>query len=178
MTLTYITGGVRSGKSEFAERLAASGAGSVLYVAFGVAADEEMKSRIDLHKKRRPNDWDVLEKPKELIGYETVYQQYDKILVDCLSTWIANQCMDIPEHEFKNERQKARIIHEAARWLEQVRKLKQHVIVVSDEVGLGGVAISPLGRFFQDVLGKVNQLAAQAADEAYAVLSGLPVRMK
>ena len=178
MTVTYITGGIRSGKSEFAERLAAASVGSVLYVAFGVETDEEMKKRIKMHQERRPNDWAVLEKPMELSGYLDVYQQYDCILVDCLSTWVANKCISIPEEEIKNEKHKEWIIKEVEEWLETVQKLKKPVIVVSNEVGLGGVALSPLGRLFQDVIGKVNQLIAHESDEAYAILSGLPVRLK
>lgn len=178
MTLIYITGGIRSGKSEFAERLAGALEGSVLYVAFGVVSDEEMKKRIEMHQERRPNHWGVLEKPNELSGYHAVYQQYDCILVDCLSSWVANKCMDIPENELKHEKHRESVIKEVEEWLETVRELKQQVIVVSNEVGLGGVALSPLGRLFQDVLGKVNQLIAQESEEAYAILSGLPVRLK
>lgn len=178
MTLTYITGGIRSGKSEFAEQLAAATKGSVLYVAFGVVTDEEMKKRIEMHQERRPRQWGVLEKPNELSGYHTVYQQYDCILVDCVATWIANKCFCIPENELKDEKHKVSIINEVGIWLEGIRELTQPVIVVSNEVGLGGVALSPLGRLFQDVLGKVNQVIARESDESYAILSGLPVRLK
>ncbi|WP_379969817.1 bifunctional adenosylcobinamide kinase/adenosylcobinamide-phosphate guanylyltransferase [Ectobacillus sp. sgz5001026] len=174
MTITYITGGVRSGKSDFAEKLASSQPGSVLYVAFGVVTDEEMKNRIQKHKDRRPDHWDVLEKPEELVGYQSVYQNYDSILVDCIGTWVANRCMNISE----NKEEKVEIIQEATEWLEEIRNLNQHLIIVSDEVGLGGIALSPLGRLFQDVLGKINQIVAEAADEAFAVFSGLPVRLK
>lgn len=178
MTLTYITGGVRSGKSEFAEQLAALNEGPVLYVAFGIETDEEMKNRINNHKERRPNNWAVLEKPNELVEYQTVYQEYDVILVDCISSWVANKCMGIPERELKEAKSKVYIFNEVEEWLKRIRSVKQHVIVVSNEVGLGGVALSSLGRFFQDVLGKVNQLIAHESDEAYAVLSGLTMRLK
>ncbi|WP_416828831.1 bifunctional adenosylcobinamide kinase/adenosylcobinamide-phosphate guanylyltransferase [Ectobacillus polymachus] len=174
MTITYITGGVRSGKSDFAEKLAASRNGSVLYVAFGVETDEEMKSRIQQHKDRRPDNWDVLEKPEELAGFQSVYQNYDTILVDCIGTWVANLCMKIEE----NKERKVEIVQEVMQWLEEIKCLNQHIIIVSDEVGLGGVALSSLGRLFQDVLGKINQLVAGEADEAYAVFSGLSVRLK
>lgn len=170
MTITFITGGVRSGKSDFAEKLATSQNGSVLYVAFGVAVDDEMKNRIQLHKDRRPDHWDVLEKPNELAEHTSLYEKYDTILVDCLGTWVANRCMqDVKRDEIHGE---------ALMWLQAICKLHGHVFIVSDEVGLGGVALSKLGRLFQDVLGKINQLVAEAADEAYAVFSGLPVRLK
>lgn len=171
MTITFITGGVRSGKSDFAEKLAGAKDGPVLYVAFGVAGDDEMKSRIQQHKDRRPDHWDVLEKPNELAENTALYETYDTILVDCIGTWVANRLM-------QQDVQKAEIIDEASMWLEEIQKLNQHIIIVSDEVGLGGVALSPLGRLFQDVLGKINQLVAGDADEAYAIFSGLPVRLK
>ncbi|TWE08063.1 adenosylcobinamide kinase /adenosylcobinamide-phosphate guanylyltransferase [Neobacillus bataviensis] len=178
MTLTYVTGGIRSGKSEFAEQLAFSQAGRVLYVAFGVQTDQEMEKRIDIHKKRRPSDWDVLEEPNELTSVQTVYQDYDVILVDCISSWLANQCMWLTEQELKEDNKKTSLIEEVELWLKGIQENQQHVFVVSNEVGLGGVALSSLGRFFQDVLGKINQLLAAEADEAYAVFSGLPLRLK
>lgn len=178
MTITYITGGIRSGKSEFAEQLVTPYGGSILYVAFGVITDEEMKERIKKHQERRPSDWNVLEKPNELSGYHTVYQQHDCILVDCISTWIANKCMDLPVNELMEQKHRDEIINEVIEWLANVRELNQPIIVVSNEVGLGGVALSPLGRLFQDVLGKVNQLIARESTEAYAVFSGLSVRLK
>lgn len=178
MALTYVTGGIRSGKSEFAEQLTATREGRVLYVAFGVQTDEEMEKRIDAHKKRRPSEWSVLEDPNKLVAVQPVYQEYDVILVDCISTWIANKCMRLSERALKEETSKTTIIEEVEGWLKAIRGNHHHVIVVSNEVGLGGVALSSLGRFFQDVLGKVNQLIAAEADVAYAVLSGLPVRLK
>ena len=177
MTLTYVTGGIRSGKSEFTEQLAISQAGRVLYVAFGVQTDPEMEKRINSHKKRRPSEWGVLEEPNELTSVQNVYQDYDVILVDCISSWLANHCMWLTEQELKDDQTKTSLIEEVELWLKGIQE-NQQVIVVSNEVGLGGVALSPLGRFFQDVLGKVNQLIAAEADEAFAVFSGLPMRLK
>ena len=178
MPLTYITGGVRSGKSEFAENLAESFDQPVLYVAFGVNTDNEMLARIKAHQQRRPNDWGVMEKPYELVSACARYQDYEVVLVDCFSTWLTNRCMRIPEDELHDEKQRQDILNEVTEWLAFIKKTPQQIIVVSSEVGLGGVAMSPLGRFFHDTLGKCNQLIAQASDEAYAVLSGLPLRLK
>ncbi|MGG0174933.1 bifunctional adenosylcobinamide kinase/adenosylcobinamide-phosphate guanylyltransferase [Gottfriedia acidiceleris] len=178
MPLIYVTGGIRSGKSEFAEQLAFSHEGRVLYVAFGVQTDQEMEKRIDIHKKRRPTEWGVLEEPNELTSVQTVYQDYDVILVDCISSWLSNHCMWLTDQELKEENKKTSLIEEVELWIKVKQENHQHVIVVSNEVGLGGVALSPLGRFFQDVLGKINQLLAAEADEAYIVFSGLPLRLK
>lgn len=178
MSLTYITGGVRSGKSEFAEKLASSSEMAVLYVAFGVNTDVEMQERIEKHQQRRPNSWGTVEKPYELLAPTTQYQQYDVVLVDCFSTWLTNRLIQIPEEELRNEKYRDEIINEVKVWLTRLAEMPQQIIVVSSEVGLGGVAMSTLGRLFHDILGECNQFIAQAADEAYAVLSGLPVRLK
>lgn len=178
MTLTYITGGVRSGKSEFAEQLATSYGRPVLYVAFGVNTDIEMQNRIEKHQQRRPSDWGVVEEPYELASSSDTYRDYEVILVDCFSTWLTNRIMSIPEAELRQEKHRQDIINEMSAWLGCLKQMDKQVIVVSSEVGLGGVAMSPLGRFFHDTLGKCNQLIAGEADEAYAVLSGLPLRLK
>lgn len=177
MSLSFITGGVRSGKSAFAEQLVAASQ-SVLYVAFGVVTDEEMQQRIDAHRRRRPVTWGVWEGTTQFMPPEEIYCEYDVMLVDCLSTWLTNYCVQIPEHELKNPLYREQIRTEAIKWLKAVQQSRQHVIVVSSEVGLGGVAMSPLGRFFQDMLGEINQLTAQHANEVYTVLSGIPLRLK
>lgn len=177
MTITYITGGIRSGKSEYAERLANEKT-NVLYVGFGVITDDEMQERIEAHQKRRPNHWGLLSNPTELPIIGSTNENNKAILVDCLSTWLANRCMSIPEAELKSKDHQETILLELQNWLEQIKQLTEHVIIVSSEVGLGGVALYRLGRFYQDVLGKMNQLTAEAADEAFAVMSGLPLRLK
>jgi adenosylcobinamide kinase/adenosylcobinamide-phosphate guanylyltransferase len=178
MTLIYVTGGVRSGKSEFAEKLASSFNEPVLYVAFGVNTDGEMEERIKRHQQRRPHDWGLVEKPYELAASCEEYQNFDVVLVDCFSTWLTNRIIHLPDKELLKGKHRKEIIAEVEAWLFQLKKMSRQIIVVSGEVGLGGVAMSPLGRFFQDMLGECNQLIAKAADEAYAVLSGLPVRLK
>jgi adenosylcobinamide kinase/adenosylcobinamide-phosphate guanylyltransferase len=178
MPITYVTGGIRSGKSEFAEGLAASEEGPVLYVAFGVETDRDMQDRIERHQNRRPGHWGLIEHLNELPDLQSVDHGYKGILVDCLSTWLANRCIQIPEEALKNKIYEEEILSEVSEWLKHVKQVHQHVIIVSSEVGLGGVALYRLGRFYQDILGKMNQLTAHASDEAYAVLSGLPLRLK
>lgn len=178
MTITVVTGGVRSGKSEFAERLANHESSSVLYVAFGVITDQEMEQRINKHRIRRPERWGLIEQPYELLKSVNAYKPYECIVVDCLSTWVSNKCIQIPEDQLKNTEHTTAITQEIKEWLDKVVELERPTIIVTSETGLGGVEMSPLGRFFQDILGEVNQLIAEAADEVYAVISGIPVRIK
>lgn len=178
MTITLVSGGVRSGKSGFAETLAKQVSSTVLYVAFGISVDQEMEQRINKHQLRRPKEWGLLEEPYGLLNGIKIYQSYDCILVDCIETWVSNQCIQIPEDQLKNPEYSATILRETKDWLAEASELNRSIVIVTSETGLGGVAMSPLGRFFQDVLGEVNQLIAEKADEVYAVMSGIPVRIK
>ncbi len=177
MSLTLITGGVRSGKSQFGEDLASAGK-SVLYIATGVRTDEEMKTRIELHQKRRPVNWTTLEEPASLLATLPYYAACDTVLIDCLSTWISNRMIQVAEEQWRDPLLTQAMKAELAEWLNAASTLQANIIVISTEAGLGGVAMSRLGRWFQDVLGEANQMVAQAANEVYAVLSGIPLRLK
>lgn len=173
MTLILVTGGVRSGKSGFAEEIANKRGGKVLYQATGISCDQEMEKRIERHLQRRPKEWGLLESPLDLSI--DAYCDYEVILVDCLSSWISNHLVQV---DHKAEPQEAKILSLLRVWLDDLSDLHQTVIVVTSEVGLGGVAMSSLGRAFQDFLGEANQMVALHADEVYAVMSGIPWRLK
>lgn len=173
MSLILVTGGVRSGKSKFAEDLLMKQKGSTLYIATGVSTDSEMQARIEKHQQRRPHEWGLVEESLDLLKTIDDIQQYDRTLVDCLSTWITNRLVKIESRD-----QIPILATEIEKWLEIVKQIEGEVIVVSSETGLGGVAMSSLGRIFQDALGEINQKVAEQADEVYAVLSGIPVRIK
>ncbi|MGE7273367.1 bifunctional adenosylcobinamide kinase/adenosylcobinamide-phosphate guanylyltransferase [Brevibacillus panacihumi] len=178
MSLILVTGGVRSGKSGFAEELASETGKRVLYVATGEAKDEEMHSRIALHRSRRPADWGCVEIPLRLSESIQAAREYEVVLIDCLSTWVSNRLMAVPEPEWRSEAITREVYEEATSWLDGVAASSRTVIAVTSEVGLGGVAMSRLGRWFADVLGDVNQMTARRADTVYAVLSGIPWRIK
>ncbi|MBN6186766.1 bifunctional adenosylcobinamide kinase/adenosylcobinamide-phosphate guanylyltransferase [Aneurinibacillus sp. BA2021] len=178
MSIILVTGGVRSGKSAFAERLAAERGASVLYVATGVCTDEEMERRIAMHRERRPASWGTSETPYGAADGVDAYHAYDAVLFDCVSTWISNLLIAVPEERLRDEGETARIMNEVERWLASAKQYAGTLIVVTSETGLGGVAMSRLGRWFQDLLGMVNQRIAAEAEEAYAVLSGIPLKIK
>ncbi|MFC8684425.1 bifunctional adenosylcobinamide kinase/adenosylcobinamide-phosphate guanylyltransferase [Brevibacillus porteri] len=178
MSLVLVTGGVRSGKSRYAEELAMTLGSRVLYVATGKAWDDEMKQRIELHQARRPLEWGCVEVGERLTDYHAFCEQYDVVLIDCLSTWVSNRLMSVDESEWRSPSHTQALLQEAEAWLSLVHNSPQKVIAVTSEVGLGGVALSRLGRWFADVLGDVNQRSARQADAVYAVLSGIPWRIK
>lgn len=178
MSYTVVTGGVRSGKSQFAEELAA-GYERVLYVATGKAWDGEMEQRIVLHQQRRPEHWGLLEVAEQLADPLAVAEQseWDCLLVDDLSTWVSQVLMSLPETEWRSAATREQLLQEAARLAEMLERSAGHAVVVTSETGLGGVAMSPLGRAFQDLLGEVNQIVAKRADQMYLVVSGRPLRL-
>lgn len=178
MSLRLVTGGVRSGKSRFAESLARSLGRRVLVVATGAPGDEEMRRRIEMHRRRRPADWDVLDEPVRLAERMQELPPYDVILVDGLSTWVANRLLSSEEKALqKPDIFEAETVEEIRKSLDCLER-HRHAILVTDEVGLGGVAMSSVGRRFQDVLGLINQEVAHRADEVWFVVSGIPWRVK
>jgi adenosylcobinamide kinase/adenosylcobinamide-phosphate guanylyltransferase len=169
--LYFITGGARSGKSTFAEKLALDRTGKRAYIATAQALDAEMSARIDQHRKKRGNLWDTYEEPlavAELL--RKLANRYEVALVDCLTLWLSN----VMAHTEGD-------VAVAARSEELVKAAKDFgglCIVVSNEVGLGIVPDNPLARKFRDFAGLLNQKVAQAADEVYFTASGIPVKIK
>ena len=172
--LTLVLGGARAGKSSYAQRLAASGE-RVLFVATAEAGDQEMEARIKAHREARPPHWDTLEEPIDLVTALTpLLDRYDTVVLDCLTLWVSNLLLRSPDP--KSARKE--ILSEARTLLELCRNGDTTWIVVSNEVGLGVVPPSELGRVYADELGRVNQLVAAEADEVYFMAAGLPLEMK
>ena len=172
--LIFVLGGARSGKSAFAERLAAQG-GRVMYVATAEALDDDMRRRIAAHRSQRPAEWDTLEEPLHLASVlPAALDGYDTCLLDCVTLWVSNLLLS------KDGNPAAELqILEAARALVEVYE-RSHAtwIVVSNEVGLGVVPPSALGARYRDALGRVNQLLAARADRVYLMVAGLSLELK
>jgi adenosylcobinamide kinase/adenosylcobinamide-phosphate guanylyltransferase len=169
--IIFITGGARSGKSDFALELAQSFAGRKAYLATARALDEEMAERIQKHKRNRPQDWQTLEEPlrvAELLKERT--DHLSVILLDCLTLWISNTM--IAKWNTK------KILREADRLLEASQGMKGTLIIVSNEVGLGIVPDNPSARIFRDLTGLIHQKVARQADEVYFMVNGLPLQLK
>jgi len=169
--LILVLGGARSGKSRFAQRLAAA-AGPVVFVATAAAGDEEMAARIAAHRRDRPAHWTTVEEEQRV---DVVIRGVDcpggTIIVDCLTLLVSNLLLTadgaVAEVEEKIERLTA-----------AARDSRATVIVVSNEVGMGVVPATPLGRLYRDVLGRANQTMAAAADEVYLLVAGTPWRLR
>ena len=168
MSVLFVLGGARSGKSRFAQARAEALVGDLLFVATAQAYDDEMADRIARHRADRGPRWTTLEAPLALP--EAVAAQAEPgrvVLVDCLTLWTTNLLLgdrDIPA-----------ATHALVAALAQAAG---PVILVANEVGLGIVPDNALARAFRDAAGTVNQAVAAAADEVQFVAAGLPLRLK
>lgn len=165
MSVTLVLGGARSGKSRFAESLSF---GARYYVATAQAFDDEMKQRIALHQKQRGDGWitheEIYDLPQRLEQLDEV-QHF--ILVDCLTLWLSNLMLA------------RRDVEAAAQSLISVlQNMKATTVLVSNEVGLGIVPDTPLGRAFRDEQGRLNQQVAAIANDVVFLAAGLPLVLK
>jgi len=169
--IIFITGGARSGKSQFAQELAQKFPGPKAYLATAQALDEEMAERIERHKKNRSPGWQTLEEPRQITSViKESGEHYSLILLDCLTLWISN-LMTAGWNEKK-------ILREADRLLLACRGMKGSLILVGNEVGMGIVPDNPQARIFRDLSGQIQQKIAGEADEVYFMVCGLPQKIK
>jgi adenosylcobinamide kinase/adenosylcobinamide-phosphate guanylyltransferase len=175
-----ILGGVRSGKSQFAQEMASRMGGGVLFVATGEALDEEMGQRIEEHRRMRPSNWRTVEAPlgvgrriREQIGDAQV------VIVDCLTLLVSNvigQCGDSEQVDAGLVSEKLAV--EIEELVACIEKVEASFILVSNEVGMGLVPDNRLGRLYRDCLGKANRELAQRADTVYLMIAGIPMVVK
>lgn len=184
MKITFVTGGARSGKSSFAEKMAAN-LGDTIYIATAQVLDEEMSYRIKLHKQRRPASWKTFEETKyiskvlEDIKTDKSLANFKCVLIDCLALLVSNWLL---QEDIDNvdtwEHLRSSLLEEIDFVLDNAKNIRQDVIIVSNEVGLGVVPEYPLGRFYRDLLGEVNQKVVKGSDNVYFMVSGIPVKIK
>ncbi len=176
----FITGGARSGKSSFAEKLAVQLKKRVTYIATAEALDGEMADRIRKHKERRPASWTTIEEPHRVTAVlEEVGQQEGVILIDCLTLLVTNLLFSSTTSEQKDAQQKEQdLLSEIRRLAQEAQECQADVIIVSNEVGLGLVPEYPDSRLFRDLTGWANQIMAQEADHAYFLVSGMALDIK
>ncbi|MDE2842701.1 MAG: bifunctional adenosylcobinamide kinase/adenosylcobinamide-phosphate guanylyltransferase [Chloroflexota bacterium] len=179
-TLTLVLGGVRSGKSAYAETLAEQSGRSVLYVATGQAIDDEMAQRIRQHRERRPDYWSTVEEPVDLAkaveGALLQPRLPEVALLDSLDVWVSNLLLAHDEDDAGKVEQLA--LGQLEALVQVLDRAGIPAVMVSSEVGLGPVPPNRLGRRFQDLLGTVNQRAAQLADSVWLVVAGISVQIK
>lgn len=166
--IILITGGQRSGKSKYAEQLALSLSPHPVYLATSRVWDEEHKTRIEHHKQRRGNQWETIEEEKELSKHNINNRT---VLIDCITLWATNYFFDnnsdteISLQEIKNE-------------FNKLTTQNAYFIFVTNEIGMGEMSQNNIQRRFADLQGWINQYIAQAADEVFLMVSGIPLKIK
>lgn len=191
--IVLVTGGARSGKSAFAEEQLADRE-RVCYIATGLprGEDPEWQERIRLHQERRPASWTTQEQYAGLADWLRE-QSHPVYLLDCATLLTSNSLFDLiaqhfpdklelTEENFLSRQEQSFLLQlleeEWQELLSTIRQTDAECWIVTDEVGLGIVPETRLGRFFRDVQGKINQLIAKEASEAYLVICGLAQQLK
>lgn len=169
---TLLLGGVRSGKSAWAQRLVGGSGQSVCFIATATADDEEMAERIARHRADRPEAWTVVEEPIALAeAVRAVADSGDCLVIDCLSLWMSN----LLQAEDKEECRLEQVIDD---FCEALETYSGRVILVSNEVGLGGVQMNKLARRYADELGRLNQRIAAHCQRVYLSVAGKLLAVK
>jgi adenosylcobinamide kinase/adenosylcobinamide-phosphate guanylyltransferase len=196
MALTLVIGGVRSGKSRLAEKLAAASP-PVTYVATAQARDAEMARRIALHRQRRLAEWKTVEEPWKVVGAvchafaaqgrptelantckgrESMPRGIPgSVLLECLPLWLTNLLLGLPGYAAMTE---AEILSEVDALIQVADTAPGQLIVVSNEVGCGVMPANELARRFGDLLGEANQRLAAGANEVHGCVAGISMRLK
>ena len=176
--LILITGGARSGKSDFAQELARGlGQEDVLFVATAEPGDEDMVRRIAAHKQARPVGWRTIEAPRHVGTAIRQAAAAKVIVVDCLTLLVSNVLLALGEGP-DGEAANSAVHDEICSLIEASSSIQANIIVVTNEVGLGIVPANRLARLYRDLLGRANATLARQANKVYLLISGLPLEIK
>lgn len=168
LATTLVLGGARSGKSAFAEKMIGDSGLTPIYLATATADDDEMRNRIVHHRVQRGGGWITVEEPLALVDALTREATHGRaVLVDCLTLWLSNLMFAERDPDV-----------EARRLTRFLGVAKYPVVLVSNEVGLGLVPETPLGRNFRDAQGRLNQIVAANVPNVVFIAAGLPLWLK
>ncbi|OZI05775.1 adenosylcobinamide kinase/adenosylcobinamide phosphate guanyltransferase [Siphonobacter sp. BAB-5385] len=166
--IIYISGGARSGKSRYAQERALALSESPVYVATAKIWDEDFAGRVDRHRRERGPEWTTFEAEKDLA---TLPLPGRVVVIDCVTLWLTNLFM---AHENDLDRTLAAFQAE----VDALVEIPATLLIISNEIGMGLHADTPLGRQFTDLQGWANQYVARQAEEAIFMVSGLSLRLK
>ncbi len=167
--IIFILGGARSGKSTFAIKEVSEISGGRVYIATAEVLDEEMRERIENHKRLRGDGWITYEEPLRIGDLvEDIKGKYSVILIDCLTLWLSNLMKAGLNIEVEIESFISSILtpHSSLMY------------IVSNEVGMGIVPENEMARRFRDMAGVLNQKMAEVSDKVYMVVAGIPIKIK
>jgi adenosylcobinamide kinase/adenosylcobinamide-phosphate guanylyltransferase len=169
--ITFILGGVRSGKSGYAVKLAKRSGVRVAFIATCLASDKEMKARIEIHRQNRPSHWKTFQGYTDITSIiKKVGHKFDVVIIDCLTLLLSNLMAEkLSDNSIENK---------ISQMLIALKSVKSKSIIVSNEVGMGIVPRNKLARRFRDLSGRINQIVAQKSDKVFFMLAGLPLKIK
>ncbi|MGV6840675.1 MAG: bifunctional adenosylcobinamide kinase/adenosylcobinamide-phosphate guanylyltransferase [Planktomarina sp.] len=167
MATTLILGGVSSGKSVFAETLIEQMGRPMTYVATAQAWDDEMRAKLRDHQARRGAQWETVEAPYDLAGALQNVPTGHAVLIDCITMWLTNLMLDEQD-----------VTQAVGDLIPVLQQLEYPTVIVSNEIGLGGVSDNAMARKFQKIQGAANQKLAAACDTVIMVTAGLPHVLK
>ena len=184
-TVALVLGGVRSGKSRWAQEFALSAQArarataepanprcAVAFIATAEALDEEMRCRIARHRAERPAGWTTIEAPIQVPGaIAGCGPNFGTLVIDCLTVWVSNLMQ-------AEQCDRERVLAHADRLCEELRRAPASVVLVSNEVGSGIVPADETTRLYRDLLGEVNQRVARVADQVVLLVAGYPLVVK
>jgi len=179
---TLIIGGARSGKSRIAQEIALLTGQPVLFVATAMAGDEEMRRRIEEHKRTRPEDWVTLEATTQ-VGRQITGKIDDirTVLLDCVTLLVSNvllNCIDRAGGEIDTVKIEKEVMAEIEELVQCIDSVEADFIIVTNEVGLDLVPVNKIGRLYRDLLGRANQVLAARVEEVYLMVAGVPMLIK
>ena len=173
MTLTFLVGGARSGKSTLAVQMGEHHGGTVHFIATAEAFDDDLRDRIARHRAERPAGWSTAEVPVDLAAAVADAPEGAFVIVDCLTVWLANLFLHLPELSARESAIDA--------LTQALRDRGVHgagpTVVVSNEVGMGVHPETPMGREYRDELGRLNQSVAAVADRSLLLVAGRALRL-
>ncbi|MBV1868106.1 MAG: bifunctional adenosylcobinamide kinase/adenosylcobinamide-phosphate guanylyltransferase [Marinosulfonomonas sp.] len=165
--VTLVLGGISSGKSDFAEELALQSTLSAVYLASAQANDPEMRAKIERHRSARDARWKTIEEPLNAAGTIENAAATDIVLFDCATLWLTNHLLGGSD-----------LTQEQDRLITAIKACRAHIVIVSNEVGQGGVSENKMARSFAAAQGQLNRKLAENADLVVMVVAGLPMVLK
>ncbi|HKM01314.1 MAG TPA: bifunctional adenosylcobinamide kinase/adenosylcobinamide-phosphate guanylyltransferase [Sedimentibacter sp.] len=185
MSVTFVIGGARSGKSTFSELKAKEYSQKVLYIATAVVTDQAMADRVKKHKEQRPSSWHTIEMYSDFrkLTEQKEFIESEVILIDCITTMIGNFMFDskidfdtcsAEEVNILEEKITAEVIS----LINVCNENKKKLIIVSNETGLGLVPSYYMGNYFRDMSGRINNKIGIECDFMYFIFSGIPIKLK
>ena len=182
--LILVTGGARSGKSNFAESLCINRKNSTAYIATSIPFDEEMKYRVKKHRESRPSDWETYEIFKDVYSIiDNLNNKHQTVIMDCVTLLVNNLIFEYgldfdkcANEEINNL--EGYIKQQVEDLIIEIEKTDLYFVIVTNELGMSLVPDNKLCRVYSDIVGRINQYIAKCSDEVYFVVSGIPMKIK